>query len=119
MKITIASEEIMVSRSLFKKEKGYRMLLTVEFSEVEFATIRKSNLESGVVRYDTFVGPNGEFQFPIKIGDLLKGTVTRVFDTPIKAKNFDAELRQTDLPNLKAYLEQNSGVEAKSESFDL
>lgn len=119
MQITLATDEIKVNRSLFKREPGYRVTLTVIFNEEERAIIKKSDLGTAYLRTDHFVGPQGPFDLPIKIKELQAGPVQRVFDPPQKAKLMEQELREIELPNLKVYLEENAGVETKSERFEL
>ena len=120
MQITLSTAEITVNKGIFKKAPGYQVTLAVRFSEEERAVIRKSKLGTAVLRTDHYDSQKlGSYDLPITIDNLVAGPVVRVFDTPIQAKNMEIELRETDLPALKGYLTGNTGVEQKSDTFEL
>ena len=126
MRVTINHEQ-RNSGLIFKKTR-IAVVLSIQFSEEELATIKTRKLKSTVVLerkwdatmrekaaahpeyYDTVPPPN------LTVGDLLKGD-TYVCDTPVEAKQYEAKLIDA-LKTVKPFIEGNQSS-AQTKSFEL
>lgn len=138
MKVSI--EHVEKTKGMMFKKTFYGVKLTVEFSEEEAQIIRDRKLKDvAIMERDVPVdvdadkfesrglakkaytaatkGTHGN-HFHLTIGRLLAGPDVYHFATPIEAKEYEQELREV-LPNLKAYVMENEGIEQKTDSFEL
>lgn len=123
MRVSIEHEE--EKHGLFRKTTYYTVSLTVDFSEEEKQVIKDSDLGDSLILErppqanikDSTQGLEDIFHLRIK--DLVKGKPDKhTWATPAEAKNYEADLKEV-LPKLKEYIEQNSGIEEKSTTFEL
>ena len=56
--------------------------------------------------------------FNLRVSSLLRGPDAYTCETPLEAKNYDAQLREA-LPKLKAYLDANATPMSGSDMFEL
>jgi hypothetical protein len=123
MRVTIKREEEQVKHKtgLFSSttNTNYKVLTTVDFSEVELAIIKQHNLGDIAIfqmEMDTF----GPHTYSYTLDHLIKDrTWVRGFPTPLEANEFEHELKGTILPNLKSYIEANTSQGATTETFEL
>ena len=124
MRITIKRGEKQETQKtgLFSKRTytNYQVLATVEFSEVELATVRQHKLgDAAIIEYDTEI-LDAPYHYRYTIDNLIKDkTLVRGYPTPLEANQFEHELKTTILPNLKAYIEGNTSQGATTETFEL
>lgn len=124
MKVDIEHREGKKKIGLFKSVDVYYVLLTVEFSNEEKATIKKRKLEQRVVleRRPPFYRGNKDDTiadvYDITIGRLLEGTNTYGLPSPSDAKDYEAELLPK-LQRLKAFIIENTEVETHKKTFEL
>ena len=124
MRVNIEHKEI--SKGMLKKKTYHQVDLTVEFSEEEKQIIKQQNLTRTIVleREPPADRNPGSFQ---GIEDVLNLTIFHLVDgkpnshtlaTPMDAKQYEADLTDA-LKSLKAFLDENAGVEEKSKTFEL
>lgn len=138
MKVDIKHVE--KSQGLIFKKTFHGVALTVTFSEEEKQIVKKRGLEMqsifdrdppadvdadkhaqrGLAAKLVTAAVKGRDAngFWLTINKLMKGTDTYYLRTPIEAKQYEVELRER-LPVLKEYIQENAGVEQKSDSFEL
>ena len=124
MRVNIEHEEI--RKGMLKKKTYHAVKLTVEFSEEEQQIIKQRDLTRTIVmKRDVPVDRNArsfeghEDVFNLTIYNLLnEKTESYALATPAAAKQYEADLTEA-LKNLKAYLQENVGVEEKSKTFEL
>lgn len=123
MRVTIKREEEQVKHKtgFFSSttKTNFKVLTTVDFSEVEIATIRQNGLGDTAIfqqEMDIF----GPHLYRYTIDKLIKDkTWIRGFSTPLEANNFEHELKSEILPTLKSYIEGNMSQGATTETFEL
>jgi len=123
MRVTIKRGEKQETQKtgLFSKRTytNYQVLATVDFSEVELATVRQHNL-GDVAIFEIEMDTLGPHTYRYTIDKLIKDkTLVRGFPTPLEANEFEHELKTTILPNLKSYIEGNTSQGATTETFEL
>jgi hypothetical protein len=107
----------------------------VEFSETEVAVIRNFNLGDTVLYHEHFDKLEAYYKahdlpykdevvnFYLTIDKLIAEPFQRGFDTPLKASQFENELKSEILPSLKSFIQENiearDRAESKSETFEL
>jgi hypothetical protein len=138
MKVDI--QHVEKSQGLIFRKTLHGVALTVRFSEEERQIIQQRRLQNqmilerdipadvnpekvanrGLVKSLATAAINGRdsLHYHLTIGKLINGTDTYFFDTPLEAKEYEAELRER-LPKFKEYLTENAGIDQKSDSFEL
>ncbi len=127
MQVSIEHRE--ATSGLFKKVTLQEVAITVQFTEEERAIIKKHRLEQAIVlerepnAYRTKHLTQAERiqladVFHLKVDSLLRGTDVYACDTPLEARQYDANLKDA-LRNLKAYLTENVDAPAGVETFEL
>jgi hypothetical protein len=124
MRITIKrNEKQETEKTGFFGKRTYtihKVLATVEFSEVELATIRQHNLGDAALIEEEMEILGAPYHYRYTINDLIKDkTLVRGYPTPLEANRFEHELKTEILPNLKAYIEGNTSQGATTETFEL
>ncbi len=122
MRVSIDHHEI--TKGVFNKKTYHEVSVAVVFSEEELSIINQSNLADTIV-LDRGHEPWMEYDeqlsdiYPLTISNLMGQSPDRhALATPLEAKQYEADLTDA-LQKLKAFIEENAGIEEKSTSFEL
>jgi hypothetical protein len=127
MRVQINHNE--TTSGFFRTTTKYEVVVRVEFSAEELAIIRQRNLADTIVlRRDPQAFQRKRFSpdelarlqdvIDLKISNLMKGPDSYICDTPLEAKNYEANLTDA-LKQLKSYIFANAEISDKSKSFEL
>lgn len=105
MRATINIEEFQYG--LFRRVPRWRVVCKIEFTPEEIAIVRQRNLGDLHI-YTQHVTPDDDFE--VDLAEVVKSGIWSTFNTPVGAKNFEAELANSLLPTLKNYLSASADV---------
>ena len=124
--MSVSIEHSESTTGLFAKKTFHVVTLSVEFSEEEKHIIAQRKLEKDLILERGVPADRNprEFDgledvFNLRIGTLIRNRFDKyAFTSPLEAKQYEAKLREL-MPDLKAYIMGNQGIEQKSASFEL
>lgn len=102
------------------EERGLKNTMVLERdvpADVNAEKHQKTNIAVKIAKA-AMAGDVNANNFHLTIGKLVRGPDTYFFETPLEAKEYEAELREK-LPQLKDHLLGNASIEQKSDSFEL